>query len=273
MNIKQLIKESLALNPAFLVRAARVGRADAVQRLLAAYQTIDPFGPVPKIGTSSQAAAFRPSVSQIVSAYCENHGLEIGPGDHPRCDPSRTEFLDKHGCRNNYPHQINIVADANHIPRPDACFDFVFSSHCLEHMPDTIRSLEEWKRVLKPGGFLVLVLPHCERTFDRGRSISTLEHHLEDYEARVGEEDFTNWDDWEAYSVKQYDHVWLNDPASRLPDGTIDRAWVVRQGHFHYHAWTQNEIADLCLHLRMNVRYVADQCRDDGNSFAVVARK
>jgi len=36
----------------------------------------------------------------------------------------------------------------------------VFSSHLLEHMPDPLATLKEWWRVIKPGGYLVLYLPH-----------------------------------------------------------------------------------------------------------------
>lgn len=38
--------------------------------------------------------------------------------------------------------------------------DFVFSSHLLEHIEDYRAALKEWWRVIKPGGYLVLYLPH-----------------------------------------------------------------------------------------------------------------
>ena len=38
--------------------------------------------------------------------------------------------------------------------------DGVFSSHLLEHIKDTRKVLKEWWRVIKPGGYLVLYLPH-----------------------------------------------------------------------------------------------------------------
>ena len=42
----------------------------------------------------------------------------------------------------------------------DESMDFAFSSHCLEHLEDTEAVLREWFRVIKPGGYLVLYLPH-----------------------------------------------------------------------------------------------------------------
>ena len=42
---------------------------------------------------------------------------------------------------------------------PDNHFDFVHSSHCLEHMVDVSISLNNWIRITKPGGFLIINVP------------------------------------------------------------------------------------------------------------------
>lgn len=42
---------------------------------------------------------------------------------------------------------------------PDGHFDFVHSSHCLEHLHDPREGLRNWFRILKPGGHLVMVVP------------------------------------------------------------------------------------------------------------------
>lgn len=41
----------------------------------------------------------------------------------------------------------------------DECFDFVHSSHCLEHMLAPALALQNWFRVLKPGGHLIVLVP------------------------------------------------------------------------------------------------------------------
>lgn len=38
-------------------------------------------------------------------------------------------------------------------------FDVVYSSHCLEHMPDDVACLRDWIEIVKPGGLLILYLP------------------------------------------------------------------------------------------------------------------
>lgn len=41
----------------------------------------------------------------------------------------------------------------------DGRFDFVYSSHCLEHMREVPEALRNWSRILKPGGWLYVVVP------------------------------------------------------------------------------------------------------------------
>jgi SAM-dependent methyltransferase len=74
----------------------------------------------------------------------------------------------------------------------DAKYDFVLSSHNLEHIANPIKALQNWKRVLKPQGFLLLILPDKHRTFDYLRPVTTLDHLLDDYARDMGEEDMTH---------------------------------------------------------------------------------
>jgi SAM-dependent methyltransferase len=46
----------------------------------------------------------------------------------------------------------------------DRCFDRVIATHVLEHLPSPQLVVEEWRRVLKPGGVLSIVLP-CDPGF------------------------------------------------------------------------------------------------------------
>jgi SAM-dependent methyltransferase len=36
----------------------------------------------------------------------------------------------------------------------------VFSSHCVEHLPDMYRAIKEWGEFIQYGGYLILYLPH-----------------------------------------------------------------------------------------------------------------
>lgn len=41
----------------------------------------------------------------------------------------------------------------------DNSFDFVYSSHCLEHLENVEQALTSWTRILKPRGYLYVVVP------------------------------------------------------------------------------------------------------------------
>jgi SAM-dependent methyltransferase len=59
--------------------------------------------------------------------------------------------------------------DANRIldyHKPDS-FDCVHSSHCLEHMRDVPAALVQWWALVKPGGHLIVVVPH-EDLYEQG---------------------------------------------------------------------------------------------------------
>ena len=49
----------------------------------------------------------------------------------------------------------------------DASFDFLYSSHCLEHLRDPVVALGNWLRVVKPGGHLVVQVPD-EDLYEQG---------------------------------------------------------------------------------------------------------
>ncbi len=50
--------------------------------------------------------------------------------------------------------------DGRTLPFDDGSQDAVFSSHCLEHIPDFCQALRDWHRVLRVGGFMVIIVPH-----------------------------------------------------------------------------------------------------------------
>jgi len=55
--------------------------------------------------------------------------------------------------------KIDIVSDIANIPEPDASFDAILCSEVLEHVPEPTKALDEFQRLLKPGGILILTAP------------------------------------------------------------------------------------------------------------------
>jgi SAM-dependent methyltransferase len=75
---------------------------------------------------------------------------------------------------------------------PSGSYDFVLSSNMLEHTANPLHALHEWKRLLRPGGGLILVVPHRDGTFDHRRPVTSIDHLLGDYERGTGEDDLTH---------------------------------------------------------------------------------
>ncbi|TSC88529.1 MAG: type 11 methyltransferase [Microgenomates group bacterium Gr01-1014_7] len=58
-----------------------------------------------------------------------------------------------------------IIGDAEKLPFPENSFDKIVMSEIIEHVKDDIRVLKEARRVLKPGGILVLTTPNKNYPF------------------------------------------------------------------------------------------------------------
>ena len=63
-----------------------------------------------------------------------------------------------------FPHKsVNILHEAQDLWMfKDDSVDSLVSSHALEHFPDFIKTLKEWKRVLKAGGIMAHAVPDGE---------------------------------------------------------------------------------------------------------------
>lgn len=85
-----------------------------------------------------------------------------------------------------------FIAEATALEIEADTYDCVIASHCLEHIANPFRALQEWKRVLRPDGLMLLILPNPEFTFDWRRPITTLEHMRRDYEICTPESDLTH---------------------------------------------------------------------------------
>lgn len=62
---------------------------------------------------------------------------------------------------------VDVKMDISEIQFPDQYFDAIYCSHVLEHVPDDRRAMREFARVLKPGGWAILLVPISrEKTYE-----------------------------------------------------------------------------------------------------------
>ncbi|WP_241654409.1 methyltransferase domain-containing protein [Granulicella sibirica] len=86
-----------------------------------------------------------------------------------------------------------IIAEGSNLASVSAgTYDFVLSSHNLEHFANPIKALLEWKRITRSQGALILVLPHYKSTFDHLRKTTSVEHMFDDFRNDVAEDDTTH---------------------------------------------------------------------------------
>lgn len=88
-------------------------------------------------------------ITPIAQQFCIGSGVDVGPGKWPL--PGALP--------------IDVGPEYSAMELPPGPFDYVFSSHCLEHLRDPIGALEHWRSRLKPGGVLFLYLPHPDMEY------------------------------------------------------------------------------------------------------------
>lgn len=112
----------------------------------------------------SETAKYR----HLTEKYCAGAGLDVASQGDPvvpwawQLDLPPTEFA--HYC-SNHPAKgpIQLRGYADRLPVDDGSLDFLYSSHLLEDYPDWLPVLREWVRVVKPGGYIVVLLPDRDR--------------------------------------------------------------------------------------------------------------
>jgi len=130
-------------------------------------------------------------------------------------------------------------------------YDFVVSSHVLEHIANPLKALFEWKRVLKNGGVLLLVIPHKEVTFDHNRPITKLDHLIQNYENGIDEHDMSHLS--EILSL----HDLLMDPMSGTYDGFVARSMDnFKNRCLHHHVFVTEEAIRMVDYVGLKILFV-----------------
>jgi SAM-dependent methyltransferase len=136
--------------------------------------------------------------------------------------------------------RVDVVSQGDDLPFPDMSLDYVLSSHVLEHFYDPVGAIREWLRVVRPGGYVFMVVPHRDRTFDRDRSLTSVEELLGRHSP--------------------------NGAADGSDDDTAQR-------DAHHSVWTTQTFLDFCTALDLRVVYVDDVDDKVGNGFTVVIQR
>ena len=112
---------------------------------------------------ASKAVVRRSHDIRFATRYFRGDGIDIGAGNDCLGQFSRY-FPLMRSCRawdlpDGDAMTLTSVADMS--------YDFVHSSHCLEHLVDPYHALNNWIRVCRQGGHLVLMIPD-EDLYEQG---------------------------------------------------------------------------------------------------------
>lgn len=132
-----------------------------------------------------------------------------------------------------------------------SAYDFLLASHVLEHMANPLKALHTWQRVLKPGGTIVLVVPHRDGTFDHRRPITSIEHIVSDFARDVTEHDDTHLA--EILSM----HDLSRDPGAGSRDAFVARARSnIEHRSLHHHVFDTDLVLKLVDKAGLRIVYV-----------------
>jgi 2-polyprenyl-3-methyl-5-hydroxy-6-metoxy-1,4-benzoquinol methylase len=127
-------------------------------------------------------------------------------------------------------------------------YDFVCSSHVIEHMANPLKALHEWMRVIKPGGIIYIGVPDKRHTFDHRRQRTSLAHLIDDYNKDVDQTDPThvtefmeNWDESRdsCCNREQFLQHLRNNPLSSV----------------HHHVWITEDVREIFEYVGLKVVY------------------
>jgi SAM-dependent methyltransferase len=103
--------------------------------------------------------------------------------------------------------KIDLVCDIVNIPEPNASFDVILCSEVFEHLPDALKALDEFTRLLKPGGKLIITAPFASFVhfapyhYATGFSRYWYERHLPERNFELQE--LTPNGDWFSYAKQE----------------------------------------------------------------------
>ena len=132
------------------------------------------------------------------------------------------------------PMPVDIVADGSALPFEYDSLDYILSSHVMEHFYDPIGVLEHWIKIIRPGGYIFMIIPHKDRTFDCDRPCTPLGELIDRH---------------------------------TTPGLPVD----VRQDHKS--VWRTGDFLDLCLYMGLYIVDWRDSDDKVGNGFLIVIQK
>ena len=216
----------------------------------------------------------------IADLYLRGQGIEIGALHHPLVVPKDVKvlYVDRMSVadlRKQYPElndlpliEADILANGEDLETiADNTQDFVIANHFIEHCQDTIGTIQNMLRVLKPGGILYSAIPDKRVSFDIDRDVTSIEHMWRDHiESPAGSkrEHFESW-------VRHVGHYQDDVEVANQVDRLIEMDYSI-----HYHVFTQTSWLELftSLQQKLAIKFEIELVFNNGSyEVILIARK
>ncbi len=194
-----------------------------------------------------------PTRNRLARKYLSGSGLEIGALHLPLMVPDGVivSYVDRSPSdqlRKCYPElrifqfaPVDVIDNGEKLDTiAPGSQDFIIANHFLEHCENPIETLLTHLSRLKPGGILYLAVPDRDKTFDRRRPITPIEHVIRDFH------DGPEWSRFEHY--REWARLVENIPEEHAE--TKARELMEKHYSIHYHVWNQADFGDLLNYVR-----------------------
>jgi SAM-dependent methyltransferase len=175
--------------------------------------------------------------SPFVSGYLAGmRGIEIGASSHNRFYLDAIN-VDRFGGNDTvykreerrlvmHAVKVDVVAPGDELPFDESSYDFVFSSHVIEHFPDPLKALYEWVRVARR--YVVVIAPHRDRTFDVDNPLTPVAELLERHRGGFTSDVDRHWSVWTCESfIELCNATGVHVVDSQDPDDKVGNGFTV----------------------------------------------
>lgn len=206
---------------------------------------------------------------ETLDYYCLGRGLEIGPGEHPLPLQGRElTYYDMKGAGGTVFGRRTIAGfpvvegHAEFLSQdfPRGHFDFLASSHVLEHCKRPISTLGHWASVVRAGGFLWLAVPLKDECFDRDRFPVELAHLIAD-DAQ--------------FNAEPHYREYFNRGIDKLTGVALEEKvqWALNtDANIHFHAFNEKSWSELFCHCWKLGWFTVAEVRRNGHEMIYVLK-
>jgi predicted SAM-dependent methyltransferase len=214
----------------------------------------------------------------IAFQYLKGEGIEVGALHAPLQVPDgvKVYYVDRMSVsdlRKQYPElgglnlvEADIVDNGETLSSiADNSWDFAIANHMIEHCQNPIGALENFLRVIKPGGLVYLGVPDKRYTFDIDRPLTSLDHLIRDYKEGPEWSKLGHYDEY----VRLVDKFPEEQVAGRMQH-LLDIDYSI-----HFHVWTAETFPQLLAYCqeKLSHRFEIEHLHENFGELIVILRK